>query len=263
MKKMNERKKNPGRFLMVFLMMALMMFGVTAVSAASEDRVIVQFRDSGGNPVSSIPDMVIEEGKTIVLPDVPLEKMEAQGTPSWKTTSQVSEATQYFEQGMEMSCETARDWIAEQGGGNVLTLYGTKICTFRYFTNDGSKQIGEDFSAYEGTDIAFYKSPDPNTKSPLYRGWSKYKNGNGVWAGFGRSYIMDQNRNLYLVEYARITFKDSNGSTNSTYGKMEKIVKKGSTSFLFRVFRKFQTTKTRAGRSQKMPLRSLWQPGQK
>ena len=109
MKKMNERKKNPGRFLMVFLMMALMMLGVTAVSAASEDRVIVQFRDSGGNPVSSIPDMVIEEGKTIVLPDVPLEKMEAQGTPSWKTTFQVSEATQYFEQGMEMSCETARD----------------------------------------------------------------------------------------------------------------------------------------------------------
>lgn len=226
MKKMNERKKNPGRFLMVFLMMALMMFGVTAVSAASEDRVIVQFRDSGGNPVSSIPDMVIEEGKTIVLPDVPLEKMEAQGTPSWKTTFQVSEATQYFEQGMEMSCETARDWIAEQGGGNVLTLYGTKICTFRYFTNDGSKQIGEDFSAYEGTDIAFYKSPDPNNE--LYRGWSKYKNGNGVWAGFGRSYTMDQNRNLYLVEYARMTFKDSNGSTNSTYGKMEKIVKKGS-----------------------------------
>ena len=226
MKKMNERKKNPGRFLMVFLMMALMMLGVTAVSAASEDRVIVQFRDSGGNPVSSIPDMVIEEGKTIVLPDVPLEKMAAQGTPSWKTTFQVSEATQYFEQGMEMSCETARDWIAEQGGGNVLTLYGTKICTFRYFTNDGSKQIGEDFSAYEGTDIAFYKSPDPNNE--LYRGWSKYKNGNGVWAGFGRSYTMDQNRNLYLVEYARMTFKDSNGSTNSTYGKMEKIVKKGS-----------------------------------
>lgn len=226
MKKMNERKKNPGRFLMVFLMMALMILGVTAVSAASEDRVIVQFRDSGGNPVSSIPDMVIEEGKTIVLPDVPLEKMEAQGTPSWKTTFQVSEATQYFEQGMEMSCETARDWIAEQGGGNVLTLYGTKICTFRYFTNDGSKQIGEDFSAYEGTDIAFYKSPDPNNE--LYRGWSKYKNGNGVWAGFGRSYTMDQNRNLYLVEYARMTFKDSNGSTNSTYGKMEKIVKKGS-----------------------------------
>lgn len=226
MKKMNERKKNPGRFLMVFLMMALMMLGVTAVSAASEDRVIVQFRDSGGNPVSSIPDMVIEEGKTIVLPEVPLEKMAAQGTPSWKTTFQVSEATQYFEQGMEMSCETARDWIAEQGGGNVLTLYGTKICTFRYFTNDGSKQIGEDFSAYEGTDIAFYKSPDPNNE--LYRGWSKYKNGNGVWAGFGRSYTMDQNRNLYLVEYARMTFKDSNGSTNSTYGKMEKIVKKGS-----------------------------------
>ena len=226
MKKMNERKKNPGRFLMVFLMIALMMLGVTAVSAASEDRVIVQFRDSGGNPVSSIPDMVIEEGKTIVLPDVPLEKMAAQGTPSWKTTFQVSEATQYFEQGMEMSCETARDWIAEQGGGNVLTLYGTKICTFRYFTNDGSKQIGEDFSAYEGTDIAFYKSPDPNNE--LYRGWSKYKNGNGVWAGFGRSYTMDQNRNLYLVEYARMTFKDSNGSTNSTYGKMEKIVKKGS-----------------------------------
>lgn len=226
MKRMNERKKNPARFLMVFLMMALMMLGVTAASAASEDRVIVQFRDSGGNPVSSIPDMVIEEGKTIVLPDVPLEKMEAQGTPSWKTTFQVSEATQYFEQGMEMSCETARDWIAEQGGGNVLTLYGTKICTFRYFTNDGSKQIGEDFSAYEGTDIAFYKSPDPNNE--LYRGWSKYKNGNGVWAGFGRSYTMDQNRNLYLVEYARMTFKDSNGSTNSTYGKMEKIVKKGS-----------------------------------
>lgn len=226
MKRMNERKKNPARFLMVFLMMALMMLGVTAVSAASEDRVIVQFRDSGGNPVSSIPDMVIEEGKTIVLPDVPLEKMEAQGTPSWKTTFQVSEATQYFEQGMEMSCETARDWIAEQGGGNVLTLYGTKICTFRYFTNDGSKQIGEDFSAYEGTDIAFYKSPDPNNE--LYRGWSKYKNGNGVWAGFGRSYTMDQNRNMYLVEYARMTFKDSNGSTNSTYGKMEKIVKKGS-----------------------------------
>ena len=125
-----------------------------------------------------------------------------------------------------MSYETARDWIAEQGGGNVLTLYGTKICTFRYFTNDGSKQIGEDFSAYEGTDIAFYKSPDPNNE--LYRGWSKYKNGNGVWAGFGRSYTMDQNRNLYLVEYARMTFKDSNGSTNSTYGKMEKIVKKGS-----------------------------------
>lgn len=227
MKKMNERKKNPGKFLMCLFIMALAVFGATAVSAASQDRVTVQFRDGNGNPAAGIPDMVIEEGETIVLPDVPAEKKRAvQGTPSWKTTLHVSEETQYFEQGMEMSCETARDWIAEQGGGNVLTLYGTKICTFRYFTNDGSKQIGEDFSAYEGTEIAFYKSPDPNNK--LYRGWSKYKNGNGVWAGFGRSYIMDQDRKLYLVEYARMTFKDSNGSTNSTYGKMEKIVKKGS-----------------------------------
>ena len=40
---------------------------------------------------------------------------------------------------------------------------------------------------------------------------------------------MDEDRNLYLVEYARITFKDYNGSTNSSYKKMENIVKKGST----------------------------------
>ena len=215
MKKMNKRKKNPGRFLMVFLMMALMMFGATAVSAASQDRVTVQFRDGNGNPAAGIPDMVIEEGETIVLPDVPAEKKRAvQGTPSWKTTLHVSEETQYFEPGEEMSCETAKDWIAEQGGGNVLTLYGTKVCTFRYFTNDGSKQIGEDFSAYEGTEIKFYGSPDPDNE--LYRGWSKYKKGTGVWAGFGKSYIMDEDRSLYLVEYAKMTFKDSNGYKNST-----------------------------------------------
>ena len=77
MKKMNKRKKNPGRFLMVFLMMALMMFGATAVSAALQDRVTVQFRDGNGNPAAGIPDMVIEEGETIVLPDVPAEKKRA------------------------------------------------------------------------------------------------------------------------------------------------------------------------------------------
>lgn len=227
MKKMNERKKNPGKFLMCLFIMALIVFGATAVSAASQDGVTVQFRDGNGNPAAGIPDMVIEEGETIVLPDVPAEKKRAvQGTPSWKTTLHVSEETQYFEPGEEMSCETAKDWIAEQGGGNVLTLYGTKVCTFRYFTNDGSKQIGEDFSAYEGTEIKFYGSPDPDNE--LYRGWSKYKKGTGVWAGFGRSYIMDEDRSLYLVEYAKMTFKDSNGSTNSTYKKMDKIVKKGS-----------------------------------
>ena len=128
MKKMNERKKNPGRFLMVFLMMALMMFGATAVSAASQDRETVQFRDGNGNPAAGIPDMVIEEGETIVLPDVPAEKKRAvQGTPSWKTTLHVSEETQYFEPGEEMSCETAKDWIAEQGGGNVLKYVPSAI----------------------------------------------------------------------------------------------------------------------------------------
>ena len=128
-----------------------------------------------------------------------------------------------------MSCETARDWIAEQGGGNVLTLYGTKICTFRYFTNDGSKQIGGDFSAYEGTEIAFRNLR--TRKIPCTEDGASIKTEHGVWGGFGRSYIMDEDRNLYLVEYARITFKDYNGSTNSSYEKMEKIVKKGSAVF--------------------------------
>lgn len=227
MKKMKERKKNPGRFLMFFVMMAMVIFGATAVSAASENGVIVQFCDSGGNHVAGIPDMKIEEGESIILPDVPLEAQRTvKGAPSWKTSVQVSEETQYFAPGEEMSCETAKDWIVEQGGGNILTLYGTKVCTFRYFTNDGSRQIGEDFSAYEGTEITFYESPAPDNE--LYRGWSKYKKGCGVWAGFGKPYIMDQDRNLYLVEYVKMSFKDSNGSTNSTYKRMDKIVKKGS-----------------------------------
>ena len=227
MKRMNERKKNPARFLMVLLMMTMVIFGATAVSAA-ENEVTVQFRDSDGRPVSDAPDMRIQEGESIALPEAPVVTSQTvAGRPSWKTTAQVTEGTQYFESGNMMSYETARDWIAEQGGGNVLTLYGTKICTFRYFTNDGSSQIGGDFRAYEGTEIAFRRSP--NTKNPMYRGWSKYKKGTGVWGGFGKPYIMDEDRNLYLVEYARITFKDYNGSTNSSYKKMEKIVKKGST----------------------------------
>ena len=227
MKKMNERKKNPGRFLMGLLMMAMVIFGATAVSAA-ENGVTVQFRDSDGRPVSNAPDMTIQEGESIILPKAPVvTNRTVAGQPSWKTTAQVTEGTQYFESGNIMSYETAKDWIAEQGGGNILTLYGTKVCTFRYFTNDGSSQIGGDFRAYEGTEITFRKSPD--TKNPLYRGWSKYKKGTGVWGGFGKPYIMDQDRKLYLVEYARITFKDYNGSTNSTYKKMEKIVKKEST----------------------------------
>ena len=162
-----------------------------------------------------------------------------------------------------MSCETARDWIAEQGGGNVLTLYGTKICTFRYFTNDGSKQIGEDFSQPMRERILHFINLRTRITSCTEDGAS-IKNGNRVWAGFGRSYTMDQNRNLYLVEYARMTFKDSNGSTNSTYGKMEKIVRKGKRVFLFRVCRKFQITrKTRAGRSQKMHLQQSMEAGPK
>lgn len=227
MKKMNERKKNPVRFLKCLLMMALVIVGATTVSAA-ENEVTVQFRDSNGRPVSDAPDMSIQEGESIVLPEAPVVTgSTVAGKPSWKTTAQVTEATQYFETGNVMSYETARDWIAEQGGGNVLTLYGTKVCTFRYFTNDGSSQIGGDFRAYEGTEITFRKSP--NTKNPLYRGWSKYKKGTGVWGGFGKPYLMDQDRKLYLVEYAKVTFKDYNGSTNNTYKKMEKIVKKGST----------------------------------
>ena len=67
MKRMNERKKNPGRFLMVLLMMTMVIFGVTAVSAAENDRVIVQFRDSGGNPVSSIPRIWDTGGRDVLL----------------------------------------------------------------------------------------------------------------------------------------------------------------------------------------------------
>ena len=58
MKRMNERKKNPARFLMVLLMMTMVIFGATAVSAA-ENEVTVQFRDSDGRPVSDAPDMRI------------------------------------------------------------------------------------------------------------------------------------------------------------------------------------------------------------
>lgn len=225
MKRMNGRKKNLGRLLFGFLLMVLMASGAVSVSAASDGEVIVQFRDSNGNPVSGTPDMVIHEGESIVLPDAPsVTGRTVAGLPSWKTTSKVSEETQYFESGHMMSYEAAKDWMPQ--GSSSLTLYGTKVCTFRYFTNDGTKQIGGDFRAYEGTEITFRKSP--NTKNPLYRGWSKYKRGTGVWGGFGKPYVMDQDRNLYLVEYARVTFKDYNGSTNNTYKKMEKIVKKGT-----------------------------------
>ena len=102
MKKMNERKKNPVRLLMCLLMMAMVIFGATAVSAA-ENEVTVQFRDSNGRPVSNAPDMTIQEGESIVLPKAPVvTNRTVAGQPSWKTTAQVTEGTQYFESGNTM-----------------------------------------------------------------------------------------------------------------------------------------------------------------
>lgn len=228
MQKIRENnKKKVKRVLLGFLFVLLMVMGTVSVSASSNHRVTVRFRDSAGNPISGIQDKVLYENSKISLPEAPrMTNSTVVGSSSWKTTFQVTGDTQYFENGQTLSYDVARDWIAEQGTGNVLTLYGTKVCTFRYYNNTGSERIGGDFRAYEGTEITFRKSPD--SKNKLYRGWSKYKKGTGVWAGFGKPYVMDQDRNLYLVEYARVRFYDANGSTGSVYQKMEKIVKKGT-----------------------------------
>lgn len=229
MNKKSGFRKVGKTLLFILCCLALYAAGaVTAFAASSGQEVItVRFLDSSGKSIVGISDKTVKPGETIKLPIAPASTLKGAGTPRWKPAKTASADMMYFDSGEYLSYEALRDWTADYGQGNVLTLYGTKMCSVYYFDNTGANKIGTGPTrAYEGETIKLRLSP--NSKNDLYRGWSRYKNGTGVWAKFGASYTVTSDMKLYLVEYVRITFKDSDGSTNSTYNGYTKVVKRGS-----------------------------------
>ena len=221
----------PFKYVLLFLCcIAIAVMGSVTVSASEEvsGAITLRFLDSNGRSIAGISDMTVSPGETAVFPNAPVSSLKGAGVPSWKPARTATEDMYFFESGKSYSYAALRDWTEEYGNGDVLTLYGTKICSLYYFDNAGVNKIGTGPTrAYEGTEINLRKSP--NTKNELYRGWSRYKNGTGVWGQFGGAYTVTCDLKLYLVEYIKITFRNSDGSTNSTYNAYSRVVKKGST----------------------------------
>ena len=215
--------------LLFLLCMTMVMLGKATVSAAETGNPItVRFLDSNGKSIAGISDVTVNPGEKITLPNAPVSSLKGAGEPSWKPAKTATADMYYFGSGQVLSYNALKDWTEDYGSNNVLTLYGTKICSLYYYDNAGTILIGTGPTrAYEGTEIKLRLSP--NSKNELYRGWSRYKNGTGVWGKFGGAYTVTSDLKLYLVEYVKVTFKNSNGTNNSTYNGFSKIVKKGST----------------------------------
>ena len=214
-----QRKKI--RHLLVMVIFLFMMVPSASARASSEHDLTVVFLNAYGQ-LANLPSLTIpEDGKALlpVAPADPFVSGSIRGKPAWKSAIN---GTDYMVGGNYLSYATAKSIAELRQTGNVVYLYSTRAFTISYHDNAGTKTIGNSVKAYEGTTITLKQNPTTNV---LNKGWSRYKNGTGVWAKFGSQLYVESDLKLYLVTYARVTYLTQDGKTTISI----KEVKKGST----------------------------------
>ena len=183
------------------------------IYASGDGRITVKFKNAYGQGCN-IPDLKIEPGQTLTLPNAPEDtaiKAVIYGAPHWKPVK--GQYNNYLKSSANLSYEDVSRLCSAYGNNNVLTLYSTKALSLAYYTNDGSKKLWQLYY-YEGSNATLRNTPyEPNK---AYKGWTKTKNGTKVTLQFKQKYRIEENTNLYLVTYTRVRFYKINGVLDNT-----------------------------------------------
>ena len=215
-----EKHHRISKYVLVMLAFFVLLFPAASVRADTEHSLTVVFLNAYGQ-LANIGSITIEEDGRAMLPAAPADPFATgsiKGRPAWKSAIN---GTDFMAGGNYLSYATAKSIAELRQTGNVVYLYSTRAFTVSYYDNAGTKTIGNSVTAYEGTTITLKKNPTSNV---LNKGWSRYKNGTGVWAKFGGDLYVERDLRLYLVTYARVTYLTQDGKTILSV----KEVKKGS-----------------------------------
>ena len=201
---------------------ALFLLVTVRFTRAEENNVLtVRFKSAEGTACSWAPDLKISPGGTVVLPKAQASQNAAgkkvQGVPAWKLGKN---ADIIAASGQKLTYTTVKKWISKYGYDTTLTFYGTKAVSLRYLSADGKKTFFTDY-AYERTQVTLRTSPKPdNTR---YKGWIIWNGSTRNLPKFGDKYTVIKDKNVFLLEYVKISYLDENGIKESSA-----LVEKGS-----------------------------------
>lgn len=160
----------------------------------------------------------------MILPEIP-STTGVEGTGAWKLEKTKIASTMSFSEKTAVSYDTLSKWKEYIKNGEI-TLYASSVCTLDFYNNSGSKVYSkEQIRAFEGTKVRLPGSLDGNS---LNKGWSRYKNGTGVWAKLNSMYTVTESLKLYQVYYIKVTFVDIDGKSGTAYKALEKVVRRNS-----------------------------------
>ena len=209
---MVQEKNNRCSFVRAFLFISLVLaFAFSfSVHAENSSTVTVRFMDAYGGS-TGLPEQYVTSGQKLKLPAAPADAKAASyvvsGSPSWKPVK--GKYNDYLKSSTDLTYNQVREMSLYYGNGSVLTLYSTRALRLAHYNSSGDTLYGESYY-YEGTTAAVNGSP--NQSEAGYKGWANAKGSSSVWAEFGQQIIMQEDLNLYLVEYPRLRYFDKSGS---------------------------------------------------
>ncbi len=185
-----------------------------------EKEVEIRFMDGEGKECKDLRTVVKWDEK-VILPDVPDETAPNQ----WKLEEKEKlNDSICLAGGKELILEKKENWddFMEKG---VLKLYMPKKCTVTFWNNSGTGTF-ETMNVYETNEITL-----PNIDKPSYinYGWTDTAGSNTVKYALNSFYKVNQDVNLYIVRRLsiQITYLAQNGSSNSTFAKLNRKIGKG------------------------------------
>lgn len=223
-----EKRTNMRRVFLLQLLWVICLasvFGVSKKVLAAQDEIEIHFADSTGKIYGSLSTKVLKQGESMILPEIP-SAGGVDGTGAWKLEKTKIANTMSFSAKASVSYDTLKRWPEYIKDGQ-MTLYASSVCTLDFYNNSGSKYYSEKrIQAFEGTKVRLPGSLDGNS---LNKGWSRYKNGTGVWAKLNSVYTVTESLKLYQVYYIKVTFLDIDGKSGTAYKALEKVVRRNST----------------------------------
>ena len=210
-------------FMMAALAVMLFVPGSTKTAEAATTTITVRFADSAGKTVYTSLQKKVADGTTIVLPSVPgNNRLSGSG---WKVDANTAvDDSVFFAAGSRVKI-AEKDWNGYLKK-NVLTFYGTSLCTVTFYNNSGTSSLSS-VAVVEGTYVTL---PDINSTKYINKGWTTAKGSTSVKYKIDSSLKITKNTKLYIIRYAKmtVTFLNSNGSGNSAMKALNMEVAKGS-----------------------------------
>ena len=150
-------------FMMAALAVMLFVPGSTKTAEAATTTITVRFADSAGKTVYTSLQKKVADGTTIVLPSVPgNNRLSGSG---WKVDANTAvDDSVFFAAGSRVKI-AEKDWNGYLKK-NVLTFYGTSLCTVTFYNNSGTSSLSS-VAVVEGTYVTL---PDINSTKYINKG---------------------------------------------------------------------------------------------